>query len=402
MIERKDILMITHFNTLPGENGNSRFNFIANLLATNHNVEVVTTNFSHGTKRFRELNNILFQKQKYKITFVNELGYKKNVSPMRLISHYYFGKNLKIFLSSRKKPSVIYCSVPSLDAGYIAASFAKENDIKFIIDIQDLWPEAFKIVLKFPIIGKHIFGNMIKKANFIYENADEIIGVSQTYIERALSINQKCKEGLSAFLGTDLVYFDSIAKNIYSEKKNEEFWLVYIGTLGHNYDLKSVIEAMNIVKKQGYHKMKLKIIGNGPLKKTFVNYSKELQINCDFIDRLPYEKMIEILVQCDVAVNPITKGAAGSIINKVGDYAAAGLPVLNTQESHEYMNLLNEYNAGYNCRNSDSKDLSEKIIKLYENPEIKEEQGKNNRRLAEDKFDRNKTYSALVTKVVNA
>ena len=40
---------------------------------------------------------------------------------------------------------------------------------------------------------------------------------------------------------------------------------------------------------------------------------------------MSYEDMVQTLVQCDIAVNPIIKGAAQSIINKVGDYAAAGL-----------------------------------------------------------------------------
>ena len=43
--------------------------------------------------------------------------------------------------------------------------------------------------------------------------------------------------------------------------------------------------------------------------------------------------MVGMLGVCDIAVNSISKGAAQSIINKHGDYAAAGLPVVNTQES---------------------------------------------------------------------
>lgn len=60
--------------------------------------------------------------------------------------------------------------------------------------------------------------------------------------------------------------------------------------------------------------------------------------------------MVGLLCSCDIAVNPIKKGSAGSIINKVGDYAAAGIPVVNTQENLEYKNILEEYNAGINVK----------------------------------------------------
>ena len=67
-----------------------------------------------------------------------------------------------------------------------------------------------------------------------------------------------------------------------------------------------------------------------------------------------------LLVIC--AVNPISRGAAQSIINKHKDYAAAGLTLLNTQECLEYRELLLEYNAGLNCENNNPADLADEIV----------------------------------------
>lgn len=102
--------------------------------------------------------------------------------------------------------------------------------------------------------------------------------------------------------------------------------------------------------------------------------------------------MVSILVECDIAVNPISHGAAQSIINKHGDYAAAGLPVLNTQESEEYRDLVCKYGIGINCNNADAEDLADKILILYYNEELRKIMGKNSRKLAENKFDRAVTY----------
>ena len=106
--------------------------------------------------------------------------------------------------------------------------------------------------------------------------------------------------------------------------------------------------------------------------------------------------MVGLLCSCDIAVNPIKKGSAGSIINKVGDYAAAGIPVVNTQENLEYKNILEEYNAGINVKNESFIDTANAIETLYNDKRIRIKYGENNRKLAEEKFDRKKTYNQIV------
>ena len=128
--------------------------------------------------------------------------------------------------------------------------------------------------------------------------------------------------------------------------------------------------------------------------------SCDKKIPCEFTGMLDYSEMVSKLIQCDIAVNPIAKGAAGSIINKVGDYAAAGLPVINTQECQEYRDLITNYSAGINCENGNPEDIAEKILFLFQNENNRREMGRNNRVLAEEKFDRGKTYPTLIAAIL--
>lgn len=73
-----------------------------------------------------------------------------------------------------------------------------------------------------------------------------------------------------------------------------------------------------------------------------------------------------------------------------------GLPVVNTQESEEYRRLVNEYQIGINVQNGDSKDLADKIEILYNDKTLREKFGANNRKLAEEKFDRKNTYRKII------
>lgn len=389
---KKKIVVIANFTRLPWEKGNSRFPYIINLInKEKFDVELITSRFFHGEKKHRK-DSALSENLDYKITLIDEPGYKINVSIKRFLSHKIFAKNVKKYLETINKPDVIYSAIPSLDVAKVAGEYAEKNNIKFIIDIQDLWPEAFEMIFKVPILKDLIFYPMRKKADKIYSMADSIIGVSNTYADRAGIVNKKYKHKLAVFLGTDLDYFDKSHNEHEIITFDNVFRIAYIGTLGNSYDIKCVIDAIKILKDKGINNILFEVMGSGPLKIEFEKYAKQKGVNCEFTGRLNYEEMVGYLCICDIAVNPIKKDSAASIINKVGDYAAAGIPVLNTQESIEYKKLVEDYQIGYNIENGNSEDLAEAIEYLYKNENLRKRLGENNRKLAEEKFDRKITY----------
>ncbi|MEG1884467.1 MAG: glycosyltransferase family 4 protein [Clostridia bacterium] len=395
----KDIVILAHYcGTLDG-NHNSRFLELATLLSAAHSVEVITTDFMHATKR-----HITAPAAEYpfKITLLHEKGYPKNVCLQRFASHHEFGKNVEQYLNARKKPDVIYCAIPSLTAPLAAAEYCRENGIRFVIDVQDLWPEAFRMVFHVPVISDLVFAPMVHMVNRIYAAADAICAVSETYAKRALSVNHKCTEGHSVYLGTRLANFDRLRQ---AEpkliKKPGERWIGYIGTLGHSYDLTSVLDALVFLRRErGISNVRFIVMGDGPLRAQFENYANALKLTVTFTGMLSYAEMVPFLCACDIAANPITHGAAQSIINKVGDYAAAGLPVVNTQECPEYRDLVTDYDIGIHCKNGDVPALADAIEMLLSDGAMRQRMGQNNRRLAEERFDRATSYQTLLREIL--
>ncbi|WP_062108627.1 glycosyltransferase family 4 protein [Bacillus niameyensis] len=394
----KDILLITNYWHFECEKASSRYFTLANLISESGiDLEVITSTFYHATKNQRNYNKDFLNSFPYKITLIHESGYKKNISLKRIISHREFANNVLKYLRKRKKPDVIYSVVPSLDVAYILSRYAAANGIKLIIDIQDLWPESFKMVLNIPVLSDLAFAPMKRKANKIYAAADEIIAVSQSFVNRALEVNNKCMNGHSVFLGIELSNFDQHVLNRNAAIKSpDEIWLAYVGTLSYSYDLISVIDAIKILKDTGYTNIKFVVMGDGPLRNKFEDYAKKANIKFEFTGKLNYGNMVGKLSLCDIAINPITKNSAASIINKHADYVAAALPILNTQESLEFQNLLTQYNAGLNCENNNAYDLADKLIKLCKDKDLRTTMGKNSRRLAEEKFDRFQTYKKII------
>ena len=389
----KDIVIIANFCRDFSENDNGRFMYICKELSKNHNVEIITSDFSHSSKKHKEQLSI---KWPFKITFLHESGYKKNISIQRFFSHRTWGKEVKRYLDERKKPDIIYCAIPSLTAPLEAAKYCEKNNIRFIIDIQDIWPEAFQMALDVPVISDIAFFPFKLIADAIYKRADEIIAVSDTYVKRALNVNSKCKSGHTVFLGTKLETYDNGAlTKPFIEKTNDKIWIGYCGSLSTSYDIPNLIRAAKILHDKNIQNIKLIIMGDGAHKQIFESIAKDSGICTVFTGRLIYEQMCATLNQCDIVVNPIKHGSAASIINKHGDYAFSGLPVVNSQESIEYRNLIEQYNMGLNCKNEDAEDMAAKLKTLILDKKLRIEMGKNARRCAEECFNRANSYSII-------
>ncbi len=390
-----DIIILANFCYDFSVSDNGRFLYIAKMLCKKHNVEIITSDFYHTEKRFRNKTAV---KLPFKVTFLHETGYPKNISLKRFYSHYIWGRNLKKYLEKRKKPDVIYCAVPSLSAPLVASDYCEKNKIRFVIDIQDLWPEAFQMIVNVPVISDIVFLPFKIMADRIYKRADAICAVSKTYVDRAMSVNKKCNRGVPVFLGTNLDTFDKNAKaNMVERSEADGLRLAYCGTLGSSYDLTCVIDALDIVKRKGFQPPKFIVMGDGPDKDRFVQYACNKGVDADFVGLLSYDKMCGMLKSCDMTVNPIIHGAAQSIINKHADYAASGLPVLNTQEGREYRKLVKDYKMGFNCRNGDAEDLADKLIKLINSPKLRKKMGNNSRRCAEELFNRKNSYLKIMS-----
>lgn len=74
----------------------------------------------------------------------------------------------------------------------------------------------------------------------------------------------------------------------------------------------------------------------------------------------------------------------------------AGLPVVNTQECHEYRELFDIYWAGINCECENPEDISKAPGKLLIDTDLRKQMSKNSLRLGKECFERGNTYSKLV------
>ena len=372
-----------------------RFVFLGEQLCQRgHDVELVVSDFYHDTKSPR-----IVESGKYatKITVLHEPSYRRNVSLRRLYSHWTFGRHAARYVRSLQGVDCIYCGMPALSSTYYMVRIAAERHIRLIVDVQDLWPEAFAMALPHPAL-RAFLAPLSYLATYAYRRADSVIGVSSTYVERALSENRKQAEGLAVYLGNNGKTFEEGRKHYHLTRTSQEIVLAYIGSMGLSYDIAHVLEALQKVAQRGRVKRPIRFVlmGGGEKEEQLRQLAAEIYPNTTFLGRKTYREMAGLLCGCDMAVNPIVKTSQASIINKVGDYALAGLPVINSQDCTEYRDLLDRYGCGINCRCENVDDMAEAIERLAMDDALRSEMALHAARLGKEKFDRNVTYQEII------
>ena len=396
----KKIAVISMGVKLDNEKGYSRFRYIGDFLSdAGYQVDLITTTFQHWEKAQRKLDEIKKEDYKFNLKFIYEPGYKKNIDVRRIHSHRIAAKNLTKLLEQEGDYDLIYCEIPPNDVALAAAEYAKKKGIPFVPDVNDLWPEAMHMVLDIPVISNILFYPLQRDAEKVYSLVSGIIGTSDEYRDRPLKNQMLHVPKKTVYVGNEITEFDAGVKEYSSEieKKEGEFWISYAGTIGTSYDIKTMVLAGKELLNRGKDQMKIKILGGGPLKEELETLAKEQDCtNVEFVGYAPYPKMAAYLAKSDILVNSFVKKAPQSIVTKIGDYLAAGRPMINTCMSPEFREKVEKDGFGINIMPEDVTILADAIEKLYEDNAGREEMGRKARKIAEEQFDRPESYKKII------
>ena len=396
------VLLVNASIYLPGEGGYKRTLYMFDMMRrAGYDVTLITGDFNHYKKETRDIAAFRKEYPDYGgIEFLHMPPYKKNICLKRIFAEKSWARNLgKWFKKNYSRFDVVFFS--DIDYVYPVMKTCKKHGIGTIVDIRDLRPEAFKVVVRNEFLYNLLFWGMKIKADKGYAFPDELTAVSREYLDRGLRVNKKSKDPCVVYLGSTLERFDDGVAKYAAEfgKKDGEFRITYAGTLGESYDIATLIKAAAEIGKE-YDNVTFKILGQGPdLEKLENLRDEEKDGNVEFVGFLPYEKMAAYLSKSDVTVNAVKKTASQSIINKVADYFAAGIPMLNGCACKEQRDMVEEYNVGLNYEPEDVGDLVAKIKELIANDDERKVMGENARKLALEKFDRKTSYKELLKRI---
>lgn len=397
---KKKIAVISMGVKLNGEKGYSRFRYIGDFLSdAGYQVDLITTTFQHWEKAQRDIDTIKKEDYKFRLKFIYEPGYRKNIDPRRIWSHHIAAKNLTKLLEQEGDYDLIYCEIPPNDVALAAAEYAKKKGIPFVPDVNDLWPEAMRMVLDIPVVSDILFYPLQRDAEKVYSLVSGIIGTSDEYRDRPLKNQKLDVPRKTVYVGNEIAEFDKGVETYgpQIQKPGGEFWVSYAGTIGTSYDIRTMVLAGRELLDRGMDQIKIKILGGGPLKEELENLAKEKECtNVEFVGYAPYPKMAAYLAKSDILVNSFVKKAPQSIVTKIGDYLAAGKPMINTCMSPEFRQKVETDGFGINILPEDVKILTDAIMDLYKDREGCRIMGEKARKIAEEQFDRPESYKKII------
>lgn len=350
---------------------------------------VLTTDFNHGKKRYYEEGDAEHEKQ----TLLHVPSYKKNLSIQRIWSHLVFAWRIRGYLKALgKKPEAIYCTMPTSSSAFVCAKYCKKNNLKFVIDVIDLWPDSLLPLVKGQKIIKALLCPWTYLTRYAYKHADVIMGESVKYAQEAKKYNKKA-DVYPIYLGinTDIINKVNTEIPFLLEKPKDEIWIGYAGALGVSYDFQTLLNAVKSI--QGKYKCKLWFIGDGVRRDEITDYISTKDLNAEITGYVPYEQLLGYLRYCDIAVNIFRDNTKVVYSYKFNDYVAMNCFVLNSLEG-ETAEMVDEYKIGRNFNFSD-KPLSTVLEDTLTHWSEYVSWRSNNQRLVDEKLDKDKIYSVV-------
>lgn len=203
--------------------GATRYTFLATLLVERgFNVDFITSGFQHWEKRQRDLATFDTSMHAFNVKFIAEPSYPANMCPQRIWAHHVMAKRVTAYFDADHDYDLIYCQIPPNDVTLAVGRSAKRYGIPFVVDVNDLWPEAFRIALDVPVLSDIAFAPFERQARRAYALADAVVGTSDEYAARPFRDRAEDIPKLVVYVGNDLEEFDAgAAENVGSVEKPE-------------------------------------------------------------------------------------------------------------------------------------------------------------------------------------
>lgn len=305
----------------------------------------------------------------------------------RLINYFSFTLSvlLHIFEIKDYRAIIVYSNPPVLPIAAILANRFFKTKIVFVS--YDVYPEvayASGSLRKSSVISnvmRHINKSLFKHAEAVVALTDEMREYllnhrSELSTDRVITIpnwaHEEKADGKSA----------ARAEQGYTD---EDFIVAYLGNIGICQNETALIQAMN--QLTDYKNIKFLIAGHGN-KMPLVRHAAELLPNvriCDFLTGSAFEHAV---AASSCGIVSLERGLTGMCApSKYYSYLQGGLPILVVAEQSSYLSQeALDFEIGLCSDVGNGKELTQNILQLYQNPELRKKMSSSAVRLYTEKY----------------
>ena len=267
-----------------------------------------------------------YTKQRYIADYENTIQikvpeYHKNISIMRLLSHWVFSNKIykKLFAI---KPDLIYCMFPPNSLVKYISKYKDKAKCKIIFDCYDMWPESFPYE-KHSKLLKVPFGLWKNLRNEYINNADLLLCVSEVSRNALMSVTENIPIQILK---------PSIKKvnvDLYNSDIKEGLTFCYLGNVNHITDVKLGVALLSALAK--HVRVSVHFIGEGENIKDFI-----LKLKNNGVQTIQHGVIFDIVAKekifkcCNLGLNIPRREIQSSMSLKSIEYMCVGLPFLNS------------------------------------------------------------------------
>tara|TARA_B110000027_G_scaffold133516_1_gene162220 strand:- start:3664 stop:4812 length:1149 start_codon:yes stop_codon:yes gene_type:complete len=341
----KKVLIISNFHeNSPISRSNMAMKF---YLDRGYNPIVLCSNFSHSLKEFREFDDA-------KVITLNTIAYSSSLSVKRILSYLMFSYEVFKFLG-KNTFDIVYVNFPPNGLG-LPLLLRKNRFNKLVVDVIDLWPESFphnsSIVQNSLFYVMGFIPKMLRK--IIIDSSDFCITESELFYKK-LNLVKK--------YNSKVIYIKKFQTEVPNyESLSREMSIIYLGNIGAIYDFESLFKIIKGIEKK--RKVKLHIIGLGPMSEWLIKNLKSLRISYDYHGASFDEtRKKEIISDCWFGYNGYKRNTEVALSYKSVDYLSYGVPLLNSAKEDTKRMVDNE-NIGYNFYSETLEPIIDKLSNI--------------------------------------
>ena len=319
------------------------------------------------------------------ISFIRHIPVIRGLDQFLLSVIFFFGG------ISLGKQNVILTYSPPLPLGISAYLLGKIKKAPFIFNVQDIFPQS---VIDLGLLkSKFLITISELMEKFIYKKAHYITVHSEGNRENIISknVNPEKVVTIHNWVDTDLIKPVKTQDNNFREKNNlkDKFVVSFAGTMGFAQGLEIVVNCAELLKS--YKNILFLLVGDGIKKDGLINKAEDMQLNnIKFLPVQSKKVYPFILYTSDICLVTLDKKVlTPAVPAKLINIMASGRPVVASMNlKGDAPKIIKSAECGYCIDADDVKGFSETILKLYNNPTLREDMGKNGRSYAVKYFSR--------------
>ena len=381
------------FVTREGTGGTRSYEFARHLVASGHEVTMVTAassgNSGGGLTSEREVDGIRVVEARGgygDYVSATAMGYGRRAAAFGR-----FAAAATVAARRPPRPDVVFATSPPLTMALPGIAAARRWHAPLVFEVRDLWPEA-------PIQMGALRSPAAQRAareleRKVYGEAAEVVALSPGMRAGVIAAGVAPERVALIPNASDLDLFSpDLDPGDLRERHGlgDAFVVAYFGTMGEANDLDQAVEAAALLAQRGEQGVKVVLQGDGKRRPALEQAVRTRGLDNVVLlpagDKHAAARLAAASDACMTLFKDVPILATNSP-NKLFDTFAAGRPaIVNTGGWQR--ELVEENEAGVFARPADPADLADRVLFLRDNPDVARRYGENARRLAEREFDR--------------